>query len=167
MSINVLVGWEDLLLLRVISASFPAVAASAATLSCFDKLKSKQLSSFTEVISDQLGTQPMKVPPMIIFLKDNAIPHHISVPSSLPQHFEEAAQAKIDKHLASDVLIKCDEPTYWCAPGFFAPKENGNIVRLVTDYTKLNKYVYTPFTHFLPYRRLFKPSLPCQHALQN
>ena len=61
----VLVGWEDHL--RVIPASFPAVAATTATTTCFEQLKNKVLSTYMEVFSDQLGTQPMKVPAMNIF----------------------------------------------------------------------------------------------------
>ena len=43
----------------------------------------------------------------------------ISGPRPLPQRFEEAAQAEIDKHLAAGVLVKWDELTDWCATVFF------------------------------------------------
>ena len=33
-----------------------------------------------------------------------------------------------------------DDPTQWCAPGFFVAKKNGDL-RLVIDYTRLNKYI--------------------------
>ena len=70
------------------------------------------LSFYTEAFfSDQLGTQPMKVPPINIFFKDNAVPHHISGPRPLPQNFDEAAQTEMDNHLTLRVLTKCDEPT--------------------------------------------------------
>ena len=44
-------------------ASFPAVAAAAITTFCFEQLK-KVLSNYSAVFLDQLGTQPMKGPPM-------------------------------------------------------------------------------------------------------
>ena len=46
---NALIGWQDLQRLHVISASFPAVAAVA---SCFTSLRTKTLSTFS-----QLGQQ--------------------------------------------------------------------------------------------------------------
>ena len=58
---SVLVGLEDLMLLRVVPASFPAVAATGATLSCFDKLKAKLLSSYMELFSNHLCKEPMKL----------------------------------------------------------------------------------------------------------
>ena len=69
----------------------------------------------------------MKIPPMNIFLNNNAVQNRTSGPHPLPEHFEEAAQAEIDKHLALGVLTKCDEPTDWCAPGFLSPREMGNM----------------------------------------
>ena len=84
---------------HVIPASFQAVAAYAATLSCFDRAKLKLLIAFSEDFSDSLGMQPMKVRPMNIYLRDNAIPHRILGPCPLPLCFEEAAQTEIDNNL--------------------------------------------------------------------
>ena len=69
---SVLVGWEDLMVLHVIPSSFPAVAASTATPSYFDRDRSKILNTFTQNFLDNLGTQPMRVPPMDTYLKENA-----------------------------------------------------------------------------------------------
>ena len=104
------------MLLCVIPDSFPVVAASIAT---FEQLKQKILSSYTEVFSDQLGTQPMKAPPITIYLKENAALLKITNPHLLHKHFKEAAQMEIDNHLASGVMIKCEESSDWCSPGFF------------------------------------------------
>ena len=41
-----------------------------------------------------------------------------------------------------------DSPTEWCSPAFFVPKGDGKRVRLVTDYTKLNKFVVRPVHPF-------------------
>ena len=38
------------------------------------------------------------------------------------------------------MITQQDDPTEWCAPGFFVAKKNGDL-RLVIDYTRLNKYV--------------------------
>ena len=40
-----------------------------------------------------------------------------------------------------------EEPTEWCAPGFFVSKKNGDL-RLVVNYTHLNKYVRRPVHTF-------------------
>ena len=41
-----------------------------------------------------------------------------------------------------------EEPTEWCAPGFFVIKKNGDL-RLVVDYTHLIKYIRRP-VHIFP-----------------
>ena len=51
-----LIGWQDLQKLRVIPASFPAIAAAA---SCYSSLKTKILSAFPDVFSDTLDSRPM------------------------------------------------------------------------------------------------------------
>ena len=44
--------------------------------------------------------------------------------------------------------MPCEEPTEWCSPAFFVPKGDGKRVRLVTDYTKLNRFVARPVHPF-------------------
>ena len=36
----------------------------------------------------------------------------------------------------------------WCSLAFFVPKGDGKLVRWVTDYTKLNKFVVRPVHPF-------------------
>ena len=85
---------------------------------------------------------------MKIYLKYNCIPYHVSSPHTIPLRFQDLAQLEIAKHIASGVITPCDESTDWCSPAFFVPKGNGNRVRLVTDYTKLNKFVVRPVHSF-------------------
>ena len=75
-------------------------------------------------------------------------PYCVSVPRPIPLRFQEAAASIIAKHIASGIITRCDEPTDWCSPAFFVPKEDGKRVRLVTDYTNLNKYVVRPVHPF-------------------
>ena len=82
---------------------------------------------------------------MKIYLKQNAIPYRVSAPLPIPLRFQEPANSEIACYIASGVTIPCDEPTEWCSPAFFVPKEDGKRVRLVTDYTRLNKFVVRPF----------------------
>ena len=50
--------------------------------------------------------------------------------------------------MENGIIVRCDEPTDWCSPGFFVPKSDGSSVRLVTDYTKLNSFVQRPVHPF-------------------
>ena len=85
---------------------------------------------------------------MKIFLKANSVPYRVSAPRDIHLHFQEAANAEISKHIASGVIVPCSEPTDWCSPAFFVRKGDGKRVRLVTDYTKLNKFVVLPVHPF-------------------
>ena len=48
---------------------------------------------------------------MKIYLKDNCVPYHMSAPQPIPLHFQERAASEIAKHIASGVIVPCDEPT--------------------------------------------------------
>ena len=61
----------------------------------------------------------------------------------------------IDKN----VIAKVDKPTKWVSPAFFVPKLDGIQMRLVTDYTKLNKFVLRPI-HPFPSTRDILQSIP-------
>ena len=89
---NALIGWQDLKKLRVIPATFPAVAAVA---SCFASLRTKTLNSFPHVFSDSLDNKPMCADEMKIFLKANSVPYRVSAPRAIPLCFQEAANAEI------------------------------------------------------------------------
>ena len=85
---------------------------------------------------------------MKIYLKDNYVPYRVSAPRPIPLRFQEPANAEIAKYIASGIITPCDAPTEWCSPAFFVPKGDGNRVRLVTDYTKLNRFVVHPVHPF-------------------
>ena len=85
---------------------------------------------------------------MKIYLKDNCVPYRVSAPRPIPLRFQEAANTEIAKYIASGIIAPCDSPTDWCSPAFFVPKGDGKRVRLVTDYTKLNKFVIRPVHPF-------------------
>ena len=53
----------------------------------------------------------------------------------------------VQKFVREKVLTTQEEPTDWCAPGFFVVKKNGDL-RLVVYYTHLNKYVQRPVHTF-------------------
>ena len=86
---------------------------------------------------------------MHIYLQPNAVPNQISIARLVPLRMQLAATQVISDLLIKQVKTKVNMPTPWCAPGFFVPKPNGTSVRLVTDYTKLNKFAKRPI-HPLP-----------------
>ena len=119
---SALIGWQDLQKLRVIPASFPAVAAVAR---CYSDLKTKTLAAFPNVFSDTLDNRPMCAQRMKIYLKDNSVPYRVSAPRPIPLRFQEPASAEIAKYIASGIISPCDAPTEWCSPAFFVPKGDG------------------------------------------
>ena len=82
------------------------------------------------------------------FLKPNSHPYCVLSPRPIPLRFQEAANSEIAKHIASGVITPCSKPTDWCSPAFFVPKGDGKRMHLVTDYTKLNKFVVWPVHPF-------------------
>ena len=85
---------------------------------------------------------------MYINLQLNAVPNTISIARLFPLRMQRAATQVISDILRKRVITKVNKPTAWCAPGFFVPKPNGTLVRLVTDYTKLNKFAKGPIKPF-------------------
>ena len=85
---------------------------------------------------------------MKIYLKQNADPYRVSAPRLIPLRFQEPANSQIARYVKSGIIIPCDDPTDWCSPAFFVPKGDGKHVRLVTDYTRLNKFVVRPVHPF-------------------
>ena len=87
------------------------------------------------MFSDTLDGKTMCAQRMKIHLKDNSVPYRVSAPRPIPLRFQEPAASEIMKHIASGIIVPCDEPTDWCSPAFFVPKGDGKRVRLVADYT--------------------------------
>ena len=132
-----LVDWHDLQPLEIISSHYPARISAAVG------------RGFHNVFRDKLGELPMNVPKMRIVLSKNAIPFCVSTARQVSLHFQKAANNTVDDLVQSKVIIQEDDPQDWCALGFFVPKQDVVIVRMVivrmvTDYSKINKYVRRP-----------------------
>ena len=74
-------------------------------------------------------------------------PFQISTARQILLHWREKAEKIVKKLLDGKVIMRQDDPTKWCTPGFFVAKKNGDL-RLVIDYTSLNKYVKWPIHTF-------------------
>ena len=88
------------------------------------------------------------MPKMKIVLADNAVPFCVSTARQVPLRFQSAANKTVDELVRSKVIIPEDDPQDWCALGFFVPKPDGINVRMVTDYSKINKFVKRPVHPF-------------------
>ena len=141
---SLLLSWHDLQFLDVLPRNFPA--SVSATVS--DSIRNSILGEFPEVFKDTLSATPMNCPPMKIHLVEDYVPYCISTPRQVPLRFQEMVDAVIADLMASKVIAREEGPSEWCSPAFFVPKPDGKRVRLVTDYTKLNKYVKRPVHPF-------------------
>ena len=97
---------------------------------------------YKDVISDQLNETPMAGKPMHIYLTEGPmLPTRVTTARAVPKNMERAALAAVDDLLKKKVITKVETPTDWCSPAFFVAKKDSNKVRMVTDFTNLNKYV--------------------------
>ena len=55
---------------------------------------------------------------------------------------------QVQELIEKGVIVPANETTDWCSPAFFVPKGDKVRVRLVTDYTELNKHVKRPIHPF-------------------
>jgi len=82
-----------------------------------------------------------------VYLRRPYVPYRVATKRQVPLRHQDAALAEVQSLQESEVIVKEDGPTEWCSPAFFVPKKEGK-VRLVTDYTKLNKFVIRPIHPF-------------------
>ena len=86
---------------------------------------------------------------MSISLQEDAVPTCVTTARRVPKHYEPESKKTIAELIDRKVITPVDELTTWCSPAFFVPKADGKRVRLVTDFTALNKFVRRP-THPFP-----------------
>ena len=130
--------------LEVIPHNFPARISVAMS----KELTAEIMKEFPTVFRDKLGEMPMNVPKMKIVLAENAVPYRISTSRQVPLRFQRAAEKTVDDLVRLKVIKEEGEPQDWCALGFFVPKANGVDVRMVTDFSKINKFVKRPVHPF-------------------
>jgi len=148
---EILVSWHDLQSLGIISKEFPAPIHAKQIITDFSKLMETFATEFEDVMRDTLSNEPMSGEPMVIRLKDNVdiVPRKCLTARQVPLHWTEEANKIIEKAVSDGVIEPVTEPTKWISPAFFVPKEGGkNGLRLVTDFTQLNKFVERPVHPF-------------------
>ena len=154
-----LISCDDLRKLRVIPADFPNGVLSVGQSNKLSHLKAKLLQRFDSTLSDDLNPEPMKCPPMSIALQENATPTCVTTARRVPKHYEPESKRTVAELIDRGIITPVHEATTWCSPAFFVPKADGKRVRLVTDFTALNKFVCRP-THPVSYTHLTLPTTP-------
>ena len=77
--------------------------------------------------------------PMHIHIKEGATPRKVMTARRVPFRYECKAEKTVQELIEKGVIVPANETTDWCSPAFFVPKGDKIRVRLVTDYTELNK----------------------------
>ena len=85
-------------------------------------------------------------------IENDAVPICVTTARRVPKYYEPESKKTIAELIDRKVIAPVDEPTTWCSQAFFVPKADGKPVRLVTDFTALNKFDRRP------------PSLSRRHA---
>ena len=101
------------------------------------------------MISDELNPIPMQTGKnMHTSLIDNCKTFKITTSRRVLLPFEKEANKVVQDLIAKQVIVPVKDTTEWCSPAFFIPKADGIKVRLVTDFTQLNKFVKRPVHPF-------------------
>ena len=117
----------------------------------FSDLTTFITNKYPDIISDDISNRQLSGPPMKIYLKQNVDkkPRHVLTARQIPLHLLPAADEALNKLLQSKIITPVTEPTEWISPAFYVPKGDTNAgLRLVTDFTSLNKYVERPVHPF-------------------
>jgi hypothetical protein len=148
-----LLGWEDCKRFGILHPTWPepfdrARAARQPPDTC-EEVVERLKEEFSDILADVLPPTPMKGEPMKIRLTEDVevVPKKTFIARKLPLHQEEEAKRLIAELKEKKVITEQTEATEWVSPGFFVPKPNGKL-RLVTDYTHLNRYLKRPVHPF-------------------
>ena len=147
---EIIIRRDDLKELGVIPKQFPAPVFFISE-NQYSDMREMLIKDNPEFLTDDLPNSSMDtgcIPMKIYLTLGEKMPLRISTARQIPLHWREKAE-RIVKKLDGGVLMRQDDPTEWCALGFFLAKKNSDL-RLVVDYTKLNKYVRHP-VHTFPW----------------
>ena len=89
---------------------------------------------------------------MKITLGGNIKPYKALTTKAIPQHWIPEAERVLNNFLEKGVIerVPLEEPSDWVSPAFFVPKDDSPTprLRLVTDFSRLNKFVVRPVHPF-------------------
>ena len=154
---EVMIDWQSLKALGAITFNFPEARAKAAKPSQLESSGVPQplqplVAKYSRVFSDSLeASRMLKGPPMHIHFKPGPVkPLYMTATKAIPLNLKKAADETIQNLERQTILkpIAPGENTVWCSRGFWVPKQDGKSVRLVTDFTHLNRYIQRPVHPF-------------------
>ena len=144
---DMLVSWQDLIRLGVISENFPNTIANARCV-LSDGITKRLKEDYPDSVGNTLTNRPVSAY-MRIAQAAGAIPKKCTNARRVPQRFEKESNKVIKELTQGGIIKKFTGISDWCSPAFFVPKADNVRVRLVTDFTELNKTVKRP-VHLFP-----------------
>ena len=101
------------------------------------------------ISNDLSASRKIKCEPMHLAVKEGVeLPPKCRRAELTPHHWRPRAKAIVEKMLECGILVKVDDMTPAVSAGFFVKKPHGNGIRLVADYTGVNKALERPPHHF-------------------
>ena len=79
--------------------------------------------------------------PMHIHVEEGASPMNVTSVRRVPLRYKSEAEKTVQELIQKGIIVPANKTTDWCSPAFSIPKGDKIRVRLVTDYTELNKHV--------------------------
>lgn len=161
---SMLVGWQDLLALNVVPASFPSVSSVSNIPPDFVDSLAKIKEDYSDVLVNSLGncSGTIKGPEMHIELDESVDikPCKVTTARPVPIHMKPKSDKLMKELVSASVIVPCIEPTKWTSPAHFVDKPGGEKARLVTDYRQLNKAIKRPIHPFYSAHDLMKQVRP-------
>ena len=168
---EILMSWKDLIALGILHPNFPNVCYSQRTetaavaaettavpvgeetdlhFNTAEQLKEHVLKTFHDIIKDTLDNGPMNCEPMKIEFKTGPkpTPFRATTARTIPLHKEKKAKEMIKMLIEKGVIEEVSEVSEWVSSAFFVDKPNSDKIRLVTDFTKINKHLQRPIHPF-------------------
>ena len=156
---EIILSYKALRVLKIIDEKFPINSTAnkivpvdtpkEASTNDAIELKDKLCAEFSDVLGGILPDVPMAGNAMDIHLNDRTDirPTKVMTARAVPLHFQRESDGLVAKLLDEGIIDRVSVPTEWCAPAFFVKKPSGGL-RLVTDFTGLNRRVKRPVHPF-------------------
>ncbi|TRY80434.1 hypothetical protein TCAL_15493, partial [Tigriopus californicus] len=140
-------SWRNLVDLDITPPSFPNPPEKLQSFSVSEDPSPHEdpvipLIHFSSVFNNEDILPPMKGPPMKINLRSDCDikPTSILVARRVPFALASDAEMEVDKQHKAGIIEPVSWPTSWTSPAIFLPKPSGAGIRLVTDFTALNRF---------------------------
>ena len=168
---DVLLSWHDLVALGSIPDTFPfpfkiheihnewCKVLASGLLKDNDEMLDAEIAAakdsiqkqFRDVMNDSLHGSVIKCEPMKISLDENLeiVPLKVWQARPVPLHHVDSAKRLIKELVDTGVIEPVDWPTAWVSPAHFVAKQGTTDVRLVTDFSHLNRYIKRPAHPFM------------------